>query len=495
MAPFSVSRLRIRAAGKIRPIVLTVPGEATLNKMFSPSGARKNRTVARYAKTTVRKRRIPSGAEYNSGTSRNRNGVEATVEFIVFRNIVGFLVQIVPCAALCLIPFRGRLCGGTGRAWAMAFGIMAAGLVPFIALVVWPAPDSFASARTFWQNMVFLLTLAALFVLYVRVVDADTAHKTFVFVLVMCYGYLVTQTNSNINELLGITAPGDAKGFLYAPNKLPALVVSNLVLFVPMAALMRYTRSTFKAPITSRTWFLLATLPGVLVAAHLLGAWLPQLPDKMLYCLLSITLTAATLFAVWWVLRMARVVSDNARKQAQLEAALAQRRHEHIALEERLAQARDRVTELEREKEAMEARRSEERTSALEPLSNESAPTAEDEGQTSANSDAPVVLSTPNQAVSFRASDMTYAESLNRVRIVHLKTGESFQINMTLAQIAEALPPRQFLYCHRSVVVNLNCVKSVNSTELTLRDGTVLPMSRRRYQDFKAAAAEAGFAF
>ena len=90
---------------------------------------------------------------------------------------------------------------------------------------------------------------------------------------------------------------------------------------------------------------------------------------------------------------------------------------------------------------------------------------------------------------------MAYAESLNRVRIVHLKTGESFQINMTLAQIAEALPPQQFLYCHRSVVVNLNCVKSVNSTELTLRDGTVLPMSRRRYQDFKAAAAEAGFSF
>lgn len=98
-----------------------------------------------------------------------------------------------------------------------------------------------------------------------------------------------------------------------------------------------------------------------------------------------------------------------------------------------------------------------------------------------------------NQAVSFRASDVTYAESLNRVRIVHLKSGESIQINMTLAQIAEALPLHQFLYCHRSVVVNLSCVKSTNSTELTLYDGTKLPMSRRRYQDFKAAAAKAGF--
>lgn len=426
-----------------------------------------------------------------------RNETEVTLEFIVFRNIVGFLTQILPCAALCLIPFRGRLRGGTGRAWALALGIMAAGLVPFIALVLWPAPVSFGPTRMFWQNVVFLLTLAVLFVLYVRMVDADTSHKTFVFVMVMCYGYLVTQTNANINSLLGIAVPDDARGFLYAPNKLPALIVSNLVLFAPMAGLMRYTRSTFKTPITSRTWYLLATLPGVLVAAHLLGAWLPQFPDETMYCLLSITFTAATLFAVWWVLRMARVVSDNARKQAQLEDALAQRRHEHTALEERLAQARDRVAELEHEVEAASAaQQNEELLSAqraTQDAGNAAHAVEERKSQAPVDLDAPVVLSTPNQAVSFRASDVTYAESLNRVRIVHLKSGESVQINMTLAQIAEALPPRQFLYCHRSVVVNLNCVKSVNSTELTLRDGTTLPLSRRRYQDFKAAAAKAGF--
>ena len=193
---------------------------------------------------------------------------------------------------------------------------------------------------------------------------------------------------------------------------------------------------------------------------------------------------------------MARVVNDNARKQAQLEDALAQRRNEHVALEERLTQMRNHVTELEREVEtASAAQHAEKHTPIQDPAQDVSATAYADAGsksQTPISLDAPIVLSTPNQAVSFRASDVTYAESLNRVRIVHLKSGESIQINMTLAQIAEALPPHQFLYCHRSVVVNLSCVKSTNSTELTLYDGTKLPMSRRMLPGFQGRSSKGG---
>lgn len=106
--------------------------------------------------------------------------------------------------------------------------------------------------------------------------------------------------------------------------------------------------------------------------------------------------------------------------------------------------------------------------------------------------DPPVVLSTPSQAVSFLPDEVTYIDSLNRVRAIHFASGELMQINMTLASIFDELPAGRFAYCHRSVVVNLAYVKSVTSTEVILSDGTALPMSRRRYQDFKAAAARLG---
>lgn len=71
-------------------------------------------------------------------------------------------------------------------------------------------------------------------------------------------------------------------------------------------------------------------------------------------------------------------------------------------------------------------------------------------------------------------------ESLKRERIVHLVSGESIHLSASLEQIAQELPSEQFVYCHRSIVVNLERVRSLATGELTLDDGTKLPVSRRR---------------
>ena len=97
------------------------------------------------------------------------------------------------------------------------------------------------------------------------------------------------------------------------------------------------------------------------------------------------------------------------------------------------------------------------------------------------------MLSTPAQAVSFLPDDITYVDSLNRVRAIHFADGESIQMNMTLAQIAGALPAGRFAYCHRSIVVNLRHVRSMGAGELTLDDGTTLPVSRRRAAELREA--------
>lgn len=102
------------------------------------------------------------------------------------------------------------------------------------------------------------------------------------------------------------------------------------------------------------------------------------------------------------------------------------------------------------------------------------------------------MIATSTHAVSFRPSDVLFAESLNRTRFVHLIDGEELRVNATLAQIAELLPSEQLAYCHRSVIVNLDCVLEATPTEVLLRGGSKVPMSRRRMAELSAALAERG---
>lgn len=95
---------------------------------------------------------------------------------LALRSIAGFLVQIVPCAVLCLMPSVGRLrCGR--RAYALAAVICAAMLVPFVAASTMLLGDEFYHKRLFAQNAVFLATVAALGALYVRRVDAPSPRR------------------------------------------------------------------------------------------------------------------------------------------------------------------------------------------------------------------------------------------------------------------------------------------------------------------------------
>ena len=132
-----------------------------------------------------------------------------------------------------------------------------------------------------------------------------------------------------------------------------------------------------------------------------------------------------------------------------------------------LEAARDRVQELER-------------AASLGPASpSRSETTAE----------SPVVLSSSHQAVTFLPSDIAYVESVNRMRIVHLADGESVRIGSSLGEIVSQLPQGRFAYCHLSVIVNLEMVRSVSPEGITLRDGTPVDTSRRRIPELREALA------
>ena len=192
----------------------------------------------------------------------------------------------------------------------------------------------------------------------------------------------------------------------------------------------------------------------VILLTLLLEAWLPPLTYEQQYFPLAIVVSVDCVVFMWWLLRMVRLASEQAAQRAALEQTLRRHTRARDALAAELARTRERVAELEQQ--------------ATLPVADE-----------------PVVLSTPSQTVSFLPDDITYVDSLNRVRAIHFADGESIQMNMTLAQIAESLPEGRFAYCHRSVVVNLRHVRSVGASELTLDDGTTLPVSRRRVAELR----------
>lgn len=83
------------------------------------------------------------------------------------------------------------------------------------------------------------------------------------------------------------------------------------------------------------------------------------------------------------------------------------------------------------------------------------------------------------------ASSILYLESRLHKVTVHCL---SRQVE-TYAKLddLQAQLPDTFARCHRSFLVNLSAIASLDENELTLHDGTRLPVSRRRTQDVQRA--------
>lgn len=393
---------------------------------------------------------------------------------LALRSIAGFLVQMVPCAALCLIPFAGRL-RDEQRTYAMAAGIVAVALVPFVAVSTLMIADDQYFLRNTAQNIIFLATVAALGALYVRRVSAPAAQKVFVISLVMCYGYFVNVVYRITSDLLAL--PYD--DFKYYPERLLVMAIANTALFVPMAYLMRYTRRVFDAPVSTRTWWHMAALPAILILTFLVGGVLPPLPAEQLFYSLRYAMSAMAIVLLWWALRAVRDASEHARKQAQLEDALAHEQHAHGTVREELAATRAHMEELER-------KLAESERAATGPTES-AGDGAASHGKTHRNggNNAPIVVSSANHAVSLRPADILYIESLNRMRHIHLTSGEDIVVSMSLAGILDLLPEDRFAYCHRSVVVNLAHVRSITPTEIELVNGMRVDASRRRVPELR----------
>ena len=82
-----------------------------------------------------------------------------------------------------------------------------------------------------------------------------------------------------------------------------------------------------------------------------------------------------------------------------------------------------------------------------------------------------------------KVQDIRYAE-VQRHQMTLYTTDGCLSFRGALKDLVSQLPGRWFAAPHQSYVVNLLYVRSASKTELVLTDGTRIPISRRRQQEF-----------
>lgn len=83
-------------------------------------------------------------------------------------------------------------------------------------------------------------------------------------------------------------------------------------------------------------------------------------------------------------------------------------------------------------------------------------------------------------------SDIIYAEALNRKVIIYLKNGEQITSTDVFSSICDTLTAHnEFLLPHRSFIVNMNYIKTINTTEICLINNKSIPLAQRRVSEIK----------
>lgn len=83
-------------------------------------------------------------------------------------------------------------------------------------------------------------------------------------------------------------------------------------------------------------------------------------------------------------------------------------------------------------------------------------------------------------------ADVRYLEAQNKKVLVHLSNGKTLEIHELFSTCAETFSPENgFFHCHRSYIVNLNCIEQFSKKDITLNNNTVIPISRNNFLAFK----------
>lgn len=78
---------------------------------------------------------------------------------------------------------------------------------------------------------------------------------------------------------------------------------------------------------------------------------------------------------------------------------------------------------------------------------------------------------------------LLYIEVMNRKLILHTDSDESMFSSLQLSKVADMLPEDMFCQCHKSFIVNLEHVRNITRSGITIPNGMVIPVGRKYYDE------------
>ena len=95
-----------------------------------------------------------------------------------------------------------------------------------------------------------------------------------------------------------------------------------------------------------------------------------------------------------------------------------------------------------------------------------------------------LLLSLPDGVVRLPLYEIRYLEVMKNYVTLHAV--EEYSVKRSLSELTKELD-ESFYRIHRSYIVNLRFVKRITRTEVTLKDGAALPLSRKLYDGLNQA--------
>lgn len=97
-----------------------------------------------------------------------------------------------------------------------------------------------------------------------------------------------------------------------------------------------------------------------------------------------------------------------------------------------------------------------------------------------------LLLQVRGQTMSLPISGIRYIEGSRKNQLVYLDGQEEpLQVTLSMKKLEEDLASRGFLRVHSGYLVNYRYIRSLGTSEITLTDGNIVPVSRRKFQEIK----------
>lgn len=100
-----------------------------------------------------------------------------------------------------------------------------------------------------------------------------------------------------------------------------------------------------------------------------------------------------------------------------------------------------------------------------------------------------IILRSGGVTYRLTVSDISYCEIRNHDMLICVN-GTVAAYRYSMKELEDQLLPYGFLRCHSSYLVNPRHIRSVELTQLVLKDGSHIPISQRRRRDFLLALAQ-----